>query len=632
MCGIVSIFNPTAPIDKEKLLLATHSLAHRGPDGEKVWISLKGNAGLGHRRLSIIDPQGGIQPIANGDGSIVAVVNGELYGYKEIRSALQSKGYVFRTHSDSEIVLHLYAEYGIDFLTHLRGEFAFIIYDQKTNAVIAGRDRFGIKPLQYHLDSKGTLFIASEAKAIFAAGIKPAWDTYALYHSYCLQYLPQDRTLFENVLQLKPGHVLRCDATGLSIKKYWDLDFPLENDLDTKEYDEDKIADTLEALLIESVSLRLQTDGAKYCCHLSGGIDSAMVAALAAKLGSQRLHCFTVSFSHHSYDETELARNHAAYIGADFSPIVVDSAEVIDLLSDAVYFSEGTAINSHLAAKYILNKKIREAGYKIALTGEGSDEALAGYIHLKADLLGEIIEGSNKRDNIVSGVQLPSGQFLNLDSIKEKLGYVPTFLKAKGSIGYTLNSLLNPDFKNQYSTQQMVGDFIDSLDIKNQLLGRSKVNQSSYIWTKFTLANYILKTLGDGTEMPSSIEGRVPFLDHHFFDFAKTIPISLKIKGETQKYILRKIARKYITPEICEKPKQSFMAPPLSLLQDKSGLSFVHDCFASREFSDMGLFEQKKVLTLIDTVVALEVNAQIALEPSIMLILTSYLAYSRFKI
>ncbi len=631
MCGIVSLFNPSSQIDETNLREATRAIKHRGPDGEKIWVSLKRNAGLGHRRLSIIDPEGGIQPFVNKENTVAVVVNGEFYGYKEIRSDLQSKGYKFQTQSDSEIILHLYEEYESDFLKFLRGEFAFIVYDDRKKRIFAGRDRFGIKPLQYSLDSKGTLCVASEAKAIFAAGTKPIFDRDALYHSFSLQYLPQDKTLFENVRQLKPGHTLTYDAAGLLIKKYWDLDFSLENTLDEKNYNEGSLTDDLEEKLIEAVSLRLQSDEAKYCCHLSGGIDSAMIAALAARVGEQKMHCFTVSFPHQSYDEVDLARKHAAYIGADFTSIPVDSSEIIETLSDAVFFSEGNAINSHLAAKFILNQKIKESGYKIALTGEGSDEVLGGYIHLKADLLGQVPEESKKIDNIVSGVHLPFGESLDLGLVKEKLGFIPAFLQAKGSIGYTMHSLLKTEFRTKYLSKDIVADFIGSLDVDGQLKGRSKVDQSTYIWTKFTLANYILKTLGDGTEMAHGIEGRVPFLDHIFFDFTKSLPPSLKIKGNVQKYILRKVAEKYVIKEIYAKPKQAFMAPPLSLMNDRKGLDFIRDRFSSRQFAEMEFFDQEKVLKIVDSLHDMDMNQQIALEPVIMLMLTTFLIGQRFN-
>ncbi|MDO8571744.1 MAG: asparagine synthase (glutamine-hydrolyzing) [bacterium] len=631
MCGIVGIFNQTQEVSRGKLVSATRALIHRGPDGEGIWISKKKNVGLGHRRLSIIDKKRGAQPLVSNDGGVVAVVNGELYGYKKIRSDLQKKGYRFRTKTDSEIVPYLYQEYGLKFVDYLRGEFALIIYDIKKHKIVAARDRFGIKPLQYHLDKKGTLTIASEAKAIFASGVvKPCWDHYTLYHSFCLQYVPQDRTVFEGVYQLKPGHLLVYDGKSLHTKKYWDVSFPLEHEKFSGG-DEKSLTKQLGSLLKESVRLRLQTDEANYCCHLSGGIDSALIAALAMQYSQKPLHCFTVSFPHHEYDEIKAAKHVARFIGATLTPVVVDSSAMVESFSDAVFYSEGLAINNHLVAKYILNKKIRKAGYSIALTGEGSDEAFAGYVHLRADASGGILENS-EQEVVTAGVHFPVGQSLPLDSIKKRLGYLPTFLSAKGAIGFAMNSVLDGSFKRRYSSDAIVADFIHSVDVKGQLSGRNPVDQSSYLWIKFALANYILKTLGDGTEMPHSIEGRVPFLDHILFEFAKKIPLTLKIKNGTQKYILRKVAENYLPKEIVERPKQPFMAPPFSMLRDRAGMDFFQDTFRSRAFSDMGLFNQKKVLALLDGISDKDMRKQTSMEPVLMLMLSAFFLHQRYKI
>ncbi len=586
---------------------------------------------MGHRRLSIIDPEGGVQPLLSLDGSVIAVVNGELYGYKKIRADLQKKGYRFRTKTDSEVVLYLYQEYGLKFVDHVRGEFALIIYDTKKHTIIGARDRFGIKPLQYHLDKKGTLIIASEAKALFASGyVMPRWDSYSLSHSFSLQYAPQDRTLFKDVYQLKPGHLLLYNGKSLRIKKYWDVTFPREHEK-FSERDEKSLTRHLESLLKESVRLRLQTDEARYCCHLSGGIDSALIAALATQYSRKPVHCFTVSFPHHEYDEITAARHVARFIGATLTPVMVDSRAMVESFSDAVYCSEGLAINNHLVAKYILNQRIRNAGYTIALTGEGSDEAFAGYVHLRADASGGILENS-EQEVITAGVHFPVGQSLHLDRIRKKLGYVPTFLRAKGAIGFIMRSVLSESFKRRYPSDVLIKDFIHSVDVKGQLLGRNSVDQSSYLWIKFALANYILKTLGDGTEMAHSIEGRVPFLDHILFDFGKKIPLTLKIKNNTQKYILRKVAQNYLPEEIVQRPKQPFMAPPFSMLRDRTGMEFLQDTFRSRAFAYIGLFNEKKAIALLDGLSEKSLREQTALEPVLMLMLSAFFLRQRYGI
>ena len=630
MCGIVGIFNKSEPISKDKLLSATRKLEHRGPDGEGLWVSSNGNIGLGHRRLAIVDERGGVQPIISRNGEIATVVNGELYGYQETRKTLKKKGYVFRTKSDSEIVLYLYQEYGEGFAKYLRGEFAVIIYDKKRNRIIAARDRFGIKPLQYYLDSVGTLYLASEAKAILATGVNPCFDEYAIYHSLSLQYLPQDRTVFNGIYQIKPGYILTYDGSNVKLKKYWDLDFPKEEGLLEKPWSENKIEERLENLLIESVLLRLQSDTAKHCCHTSGGVDSGLIAALAARLGKQKMHCFTVSFPHKTYDEAKLSKRLARHIGAEFTEVVVGPAEMVNNIDAAVYQGESTIINNHLVAKYLLNKETRRAGYKIALTGEGADECFAGYAHLREDLLGEKTVHADP-DSIVSGVHSPVGEYFDLSLVEKKLGYIPTFLKAKSSIGLKIQSLLLDSFKKRYSTDMITKNFMGSVSVRDQLRNRTHIDQTLYLWTKFTLANSILKTLGDSQEMGNGVEGRVPFLDHKLFEFSKQIPIQLKISGGVQKYILRKIARKYLPREIADRPKQPFMAPPLTLFKNKTGVKFLEDSFTSIEFKNMGIFDQDKTLKLLGKVRASDLKTQIAAEPVLMLALSTYLLHKNYK-
>ncbi|MDP3985680.1 MAG: asparagine synthase (glutamine-hydrolyzing) [bacterium] len=631
MCGILASYNPRGRLTPDILSAAAQTLAHRGPDGAGTWLSLDATVGLAHRRLAITDIRGGSQPLVSADGTIIATVNGELYGYKKIRDELRRKGHVFKTESDSEIVIGLYQEYGLDFTRHLRGEFAFVLYDTLRKRMVAVRDRFGIKPLHYFCGPDGSISIASEAKALFALGVPAAWDPYALFHASCLQYIPQDRSLFKNISQLKPGHLLVHDGRTPTITKYWDADFPREEEK-TDFANEEAAAAALESALKESVSLRLQTDGPKVCFQVSGGIDSSLVAAMGAEALGGKTQCFTVSFPHAVYDETEAAAKVARHIGADFTPVPVGAADIVGALADAVYFSEGLAINSHLAAKYLLHKKIRADGYTIVLTGEGADEALAGYVHLKQDLLGAGAPRQGNADLVAAGVQFPIGQTLDLAPVMARLKYLPTFLKAKASIGFVMNGVLSKEWAHGLSSEKIIADFAESIDVKNQLSGRDAVSQSSYLWMKFALANYILKTLGDGCEMAHSVEGRVPFLDHVFFDVAKRIPTALKIKNGVQKHVLRTVARRYLPEEIAAKPKQPFMAPPLSLVDDSTGLEFIHDTFQSRSFADMGIFNQAEALRLVNETRSLEMERQIAMEPIIMLMLSTYLVHTQFKL
>lgn len=634
MCGIVSLWSPKA-IQKHNIQKAMDALTHRGPDGEGLWLSDNQKIALGHRRLSIIDLHTGAQPLSTTDGSVHMVVNGEFYDFENIRTDLQSKGHKFKTSSDSEIALHLYREYGLDFLEHLRGEFALILYDQSQNRLIAARDRFGIKPLCFAQDDNKTLYLASEAKAIFAAGYRAEWDQYAFFHACNVQYTPADRTLFKGVKQLQPGHVLIYDGQNLNIKKYWDLDYPQEPITNNK--NETDSIEEFKAVFENSIKLRLRAD-VPICFHLSGGLDSSAVAALSMHIQDKPMDCFTVSFEHEGYDELPYAQEMAAKMDAPLHVVSVSQDDLVHAIPDAVYYSEGLAINGHLAGKFMLSKAIRDARFKVALTGEGADEVLAGYPHLREDIIqyGEANDQTTEQlktlyesNDKLAGVFLAHGETLNTETAKQALGFLPSFLKAKASLGLRVTSMLSDEFAMD---NDIYSDLVGAFDIPRQLKGRHIVNQSSYLWTKLTLANYILRTLGDGCEMAHSIEGRLPFLDHHLFEMVKSLPMSMKINGLIEKYILREAAKPYLTETVYKRQKHPFIAPPVSRFSNSALNGFIQDMLRSQDFATMPFWNQGKVLNWLDNLPHQTEKDQAAAEPVLMMILTSFVIHQKFAL
>lgn len=630
MCGIVSLFHPGGRIDKNLLINAANTLAHRGPDGDGFYISPDGAAGLGHRRLSIIDLAGGAQPISNERGDIQAVVNGEFYDFEDIRRDLESRGHRFKTRSDSEILLHLYEEYGTGCLRYLRGEFAFALYDESQRRVFAARDRFGIKPLCF-AERNGQIFIASEAKAIFAAGFPAAWDDYAFYHAMTLQYVPTDRSLFAGVRQLPPGHFLLADANDLQTASYWDMDYAAVPEEKT---DSDWIGlfkNEFEA----AVRLRLAAD-VPVCLHLSGGLDSSAIVAAAMHMAGKPLDCFTVSFSEDGYDELPIARGMAEKLGAPLHVVKITADDMVRAIPDAVWYSEGLSINGHLAGKYHLNRVIRAAGFKVALSGEGADELLAGYPHLRDDLIAHDGADAEKKAQLyagndkLAGVFLPHGDTLDTDAVARTLGFTPSFLKAKASLGFRLHGLLSGDFSNALRGHDIFSDVMQAFPVTLQLKDRHPVNQSSYLWTKLTLANYILRTLGDGCEMAHSVEGRVPFLDHILFEKMRGLPVHLKIRDMTEKFILREAAKDMITDTVYRRQKHPFIAPPVSRFSNKTLNTFIRDMLSSQKFKDMPFFDAEKVSRFLDRLPELAPQDQIAAEPVLMTVLTAFLIHERF--
>jgi asparagine synthase (glutamine-hydrolysing) len=624
MCGIVSLVCDS-PITSARLRAATDALVHRGPDGEGFYFSPDRTAALGHRRLSIVDLAGGAQPIANETGDIHIVVNGEFYGFGEIRRDLEARGHRFATGSDSEVALHLYEEYGLDCLRFLRGEFAFALWDEKRKRLFAARDRFGIKPLVYARRG-AELMLASEAKALFAAGLPARWDEAAFFHAASLQYTPADRTLFDGVLQLPPGHFMVFERGSLSLRRYWDMDYPVT----AAPVTEKDAIEGFYAALEESIRVRLHGD-VPVCAHLSGGLDSSAVLGLASKLAGKPLPAFTISFTEPGYDELAVARETAGFTGSALHAVTLSQEDLVANIPAAVRHGEGLAINGHLAGKFLLNRAIRAAGYKVALTGEGSDETLAGYAHLRQDM-GAAAE-TLARTNVVSlGAQLPLGEQLSTQAVKDALGYVPAFLAAKAGMGLRFQELLDPEYRRNFAKADAYADLMRATDVAGQLKGRSRVDQSLYLWNKSALANYILRTLGDGMEMSHSVEGRLPMLDHKLFEYARSLPLNFKIRNGVEKYALREAAKPALTPTVYRREKHPFMAPPVSLFSSAKLDAMIGDFCASARFRDLPFFDHKTLPAKLARIRKLPREQRIAWEPALMMTLSAACLHEAFDL
>jgi asparagine synthase (glutamine-hydrolysing) len=631
MCGVVADFQAEGGVEARRVEAALDRLAHRGPDGRGVWISPDRRVVLGHVRLAVIDPTGSPQPIVSEDGWTWLVVNGEFYGYEEMRNDLVRRGHRFRTGGDSEVALHLYEEYGLDFIRRLRGEFSLVLWDGRRERLVAARDRFGVKPLCY-AQAGGRLTLASEAKALFELGVRPAWDGEA-FHQVCgMQYPPPDRTLFAGVRQLPPGCFLLARAGLVETRPYWDMDHPPEGRKARRPPDEQ--GRRLRHRLGEAVRLRLRAD-APVCFHLSGGLDSASVVALALPHLERPPVCFTVGFDAPGYDEREAARRSAEHLGAELRAVRVSQEDVTEHLADAVYFSEGLAINGHLPAKYLLARAIRKAGFEVVLSGEGADEALGGYAHLRQDLL---VAGPDDADGrarlregnaMMAGIHLPEGEGLPLGAVREALGYVPTFLQAKATLGARMHGVLCEDFLNRFRGRDPFREFLGCFDVPGQLLGRHPLDASSYLWSKSSLATYILRTLGDGTEMAHSVEGRLPFLDHVFFEEARELPAEVKIRDGVGKFILREALKDTLPEEVRNRGKQPFTAPPLSLVGGR-GEELMQDVLRGRRLADCPFFDREKMVSLLDRLPSLSQRERVATDPVLMLALTACLLQERF--
>lgn len=611
MCGIIAALCP----DRRPFNLrpGLDAIVHRGPDDLRTRSSGCGHAHLGHVRLALVDPTDGQQPILNEDQQIFAVVNGEFYQDTQLREELLARNHRLQSRSDSEVLVHLYEEHGLDAIRFLRGEFAFILWDQRRQFLWAARDRFGIKPLVY-THHQGCLLLASEVKALLALGAPSAWNEEALFQAASLQYLLPGQTLFKGIHSLPSGCELQASQGEVTIHRYWDMDYPqlsMQSIMDNVD-----LVHAFQQRLDEAVSLRLRGD-CPVAFQLSGGIDSAAVLASAAQHRQGPLDAFTVAFGG-AYDEAEKASEIAQFVGAKLHIIEAPAASLATAFEAAVRAGEGLAINGHIAAKYLLLKAVHGAGYKAVLTGEGADEVLAGYAHLRADLAGATSHLA-ARNQASAGLMLPSGSSISLQAVQNALGFIPTWLQAKGTLGQRLRGLLQEDALVRWGKEDPASKLIEAFDVRRQLQGRGCVEQSLYLWTKLALEGYILRALGDAQEMAHSVEGRVPFLDHELFAWLRKLPISFKIQNGVEKHLLRQAQQGRLPEQAIHREKHPFLAPPL----EGPMLELAQDHLRNPSFLSSTIFDAHRVKLLLDRLPSLSEEEQKLYDPVIYMLLSS---------
>ncbi|KKZ62743.1 asparagine synthase (glutamine-hydrolyzing) [[Emmonsia] crescens] len=598
-----------------KLQASLEKINHRGPDESGIWISPDGSVGLGHCRLSINDlSPGGSQPLSSDDGQIHAVVNGEIYDYDRLRGiCVVVHDYKFHGESDSELVLALYKIYGCpEFFKHLRGEFAFILYDSREGRerIIAGRDRFGIKPL-FWTTVGDRILIAAESKAFLPLGWKPEWDVGAILEG---GWLVDDRTLFKGVKKVMPGHWLEISKKGLESHKYWDSDYLDKTKPDNRSVDEMVIG--VRERLVEAIRLRLRAD-VPVGVYLSGGVDSSAIAGIVTqlakkehvKIGSQaatRVACFSVQFPEKSgYDESDIAYRTAKWLGVEAFKKVVDEPTLADNFADAAYHCEHHNADLNFVAKFALSTLPQENGVKVVITGEGADELFAGYPYFPQDFLLEP-DLSQPNSSLSSGglrEQLQKKAVDEMMNISRNAGAAMSaepgdddFLAdANGSSMPGALTFSHPSaeiFASWIRDKSKGCDFRKTLMVSHSPEVRAKMRStwhplhtSLYMWNKSALPNILLSCLGDRTEMAHSVEGRTPFLDHHLTEYVNNLPPSVKIayirqqmtdnqhdgviwksagsalQSMTDKWILREAVRPYITDELYRRRKNPFLAP-----------------------------------------------------------------------
>lgn len=561
MCGINGIaFSPNSrrTVNERTLVAMRDVLYHRGPDDGGAFVDH--NIGLAMRRLAIVDLAHGAQPMTSGDH--VIVYNGEVYNHSESRPELIARGHNFTTHSDTETILHLYQAYGRDCVEHLRGMFAFAVWDKAKKELFIARDRFGVKPLYYVHAADGSLYFASEIKALLEAGaISPEVNFNALPDQLANHGTSGDETLFRGVKRLLPGHTMTWKDGKLSIREYWDLEFePKHEPRSDTEYIEE-----WRGLFEESVRLRLMAD-VPLGMFLSGGIDSSAIAAMMSHDVDEPIKTFSVGFSEREANELEYARLVARTFNTDHHEITVTPDEFFNALPNLVWH-EDEPIGFVASVPLYFVSNLAQQHVKVVLTGEGSDEMMAGYgRYAKALMLleyGEKYETftpSFIRDAVRGGVAtLPPGvgrklgrTFLSREADIENLFFDNFAVFPKAMQKDLFNRETRERFENAdpFAGQNKWLDKTDAEDVLDKLL---------YADTKTYLHELLMKQ--DQMSMAASIESRVPFLDHKLAEFTARMPREMKLRGSTTKWILREAMKGVLPTEILERPKMGFPVP-----------------------------------------------------------------------
>ncbi len=602
MCGVVGLLSSQGPVSADLLARGVGLLAHRGPDGRGTWVAPDGRVGLGAARLGIIDLVTGDQPIASEDERLHVVVNGELYDHERIQGELEGRGHRLRTRSDSEIVLHLYEELGTACLKHLRGEFAFILWDEANGLLFAARDRLGAKPLYYSL-AGGTLTVASEVKALFSLGVPARWDHESFFQASSIS-LDQDRTLFEGVFQVPAGHFLLATPHRAQTYRYWDVDYPRAGS--PADRSEEADVERVRESLVESVRLRLRAD-VPVGCYLSGGIDSSALLGIASRCHGAPIAGFTIAFEGDGSNEAAVAERTARAAGADWFPVPVGEDVLADHFAAAVWHAEALLPDVNVVAKYLLSRAARDRGYKVVLTGEGADEIFGGYATVHRDMLLHNCAGEDPEAVRLAlaaltgfGLPVPGAPSLPTEAVEKALGFVPTFVQTSAQAALSQRPLFAPGFREEFAGRDPYRVFLNRLDVAGQLDGREPLHKSLYLLTKSLLPQFLLSTLGDRMEMAHSVEGRLPYLDHRLVEVVREIPPSRKIRGSTEKALLREAVRPFLTDEVYTRRKSVFWSPRTPVQAAGKLDRMMQDVLRSPVLASLPFFSQPAVIGLLD--------------------------------
>lgn len=608
MCGIVGTFDWSGehPPDVGLLKRMLGIIRHRGPDEFGLYVDHR--VGIGCARLSIVDLSTGQQPIPNEDESLWIVFNGEIYNHPELRSELERGGHRFSTHSDTEVILHLYEDVGPECLRRLNGQFAIAIWDTCKRELFLARDRLGIRPLFYALlpHDQGVIF-GSEIKALLLdPRLEARLDPQALTQAFTFWAPLAPRTAFEEILELPPGHFMRLREGTCTLSRYWHLTFPQAGEED--KISEGEAVEQLRHLLSDATRLRLRAD-VQVGSYLSGGIDSTFIAALIRRHTPASLCTFSIAFEEAAFDERSYQEIATAFLNTDHRRTECTNADVGCIFPQVVWHAEAPLLRASPAPMYLLSRLVHQNNVKVVLTGEGADEFLGGYNIFKED---KVRRFWARQPESTCRSLLLHRLYPYVADLSRGGDYLAAFfrqgLTQVNQPGYShhirwrntarLQRLFSAEMRDNLVSYDPVAELLASLD--GALPGWSPLAQAQYLEVATFMSPYLLSSQGDRMMAANSVEGRFPFLDHRVVEFCNRLPPHLKIPGLEEKHLLKRSAQGVLPTEIWQRRKQPYRAPihPAFFARLEGGLEYVEDLLSPPAIRAGGIFDADAVTRL----------------------------------
>lgn len=606
MCGIAGIIDYSGnSITVSTIKSMLSSISHRGPDESGIYISR--NATLGNVRLSIIDLVSGQQPLQDSTGRYWIAFNGEIFNYLELRKELEKHGIRFKTNSDTEVLVELFAEYGSKCLQKLNGQFAFAIWDKQKEELFMARDRVGIRPLFYNI-TKGVLSFGSEIKAIFQhKPVSRELNPESLSQIYTFWTSISPATAFKNIYELSPGHYLKFNRKGVKVEKYWELRLSnSKSDISLNDAREQ-----LDELLTSAVRLRLRAD-VEVAAYLSGGIDSSTTVAYIKEIEPGVLNTFSIGFKDKAFDESKYQKEAVKFIDTNHKSISCSSSDIAYQFPRVVWHSELPLTRTAPTPMMILSGLVRNNNIKVVITGEGSDEMLAGYDIFRES---EIRRFWARQPHSSMRPMLLKKIYPDIPHLKNAS---PNILKM--FFGYKLEDVNNPFYSHllrwnnsNHIKKHFAADvkgYLNNYDPFEKLIGRlpddfatwDSLAKAQWLETTVFMSGYLLSSQGDRMAMANSVEGRYPFLDHRLIEFCSGLPAKFKLRGLNEKFLLKKLVENKIPESIIKRPKQPYRAPISSVFLNKEGPDYTRYMLSESYTRETGIFNFDSIAAMLNKI------------------------------